>query len=111
MVTGGERTSSYRVPTYRPPPGLCWYHFLHGDVPGHQIDFMYRPEVPAGPLTQQHFSHLSRLVRYIEPRPRSAYAFAIGNLSRDDTQYEPGHGGVALIFGLRIRGAKDHVGR
>jgi hypothetical protein len=102
---------SYVVPTYKPSPGVAWMHFLHGNVPGHQIDFIYRPEVPAGPLTQQHFSHLARLVKYIEPRHRSAYAFAIGNLSRDDTQYEPGHGAVALIFGLRIRGAKDHAGR
>ena len=67
--------------------------------------------MPQPPLTQQHFSHLARLVRYIEPRHRSAYAFAIGNLSRDDTQYEAGHGAVALIFGLRIRGAHDHAGR
>lgn len=106
MVSAG-----YEVPTYKVPSGASYYHFLHGNVPGHQIDFIYRPEVPQEPLTRQHFSHLSRLVKYIEPRHGSAYAFAIGNLSRDDTQYEPGHGGVALIFGLRIKGAKDHAGR
>src|SRR6185503_15119045 len=111
MVTQDVRAAGYVVPTHKAPPGTAWYHFLHGNVPGHQIDFMYRPDVPQGPLTQQHFSHLSRLVRYIEPRSRSTYAFAIGNLSRDDTQYEPGRGGVALIFGLRIHGAKDHAGR
>jgi hypothetical protein len=72
---------------------------------------MYRAEVPQGSLSQQNFSHLARLVKYIEPRTRSALAFAIGNLSRDDTQYEPGHGAVALIFGLRIQGATDHAGR
>ena len=43
--------------------------------------------------------------------PVDVYAFAIGNLSRDDIQHEPGHGGVALIFGLRIRGVTDHAGR
>lgn len=111
MASPGEQTPSYVVPTYEAPPGHCWYHFLHGNVPGHQIDFIYRPEVPQGPFTPQHFSHLSRLVRYIEPWSRSAFAFAIGNLSRDDTQYEPGRGAVALIFGLRIHGAKDHAGR
>jgi hypothetical protein len=111
VVSPGKQSKSYMVPTYKSPPGRCWYHFLHGNVPGHQIDFIYRPEVPEGPLTRQHFSHLSRLVRYIEPWSRSAYAFAIGNLSRDDTQYEPGRGAVALIFGLRIHGAKDHAGR
>jgi hypothetical protein len=72
---------------------------------------MYRPEVPQGQLSRQHFSHLSRLMKYIEPQTNGLYAFAIGNLSRDDTQYEPGHGGVALIFGLRIRGVTDHAGR
>jgi hypothetical protein len=111
MGAEGAQTAGYVVPTYKARPEVGWYHFLHGNVPGHQIDFMYRPEVPQGPLTQQHFGHLARLVKYIEPRYRSAYAFAIGNLSRDDTQYEPGRGGVALLFGLRIRGAKDHQGR
>ena len=101
----------YAVPTYKVPDGSAWYHFLHGNVPGHQIDFMYRAEVPQGPLTRQHFSHLSRLIKYIEPHTNNPYAFAIGNLSRDDTQYEPGHGGVALIFGFRITGVTDHAGR
>ncbi|WP_437719797.1 hypothetical protein [Sorangium sp. So ce861] len=103
--------AGYVVPTYEAAPGEVWYHFLHGNVPGHQIDFIYRPDVPQGPLTQQHFSHLTQLINYIEPRSRHEHAFAIGNLSRDDTQHEPGHGGVALLFGLRIQGAKDHAGR
>jgi hypothetical protein len=106
-----ERTAGYVVPSYRARDGAAWYHFLHGNVPGHQIDFIYRPEVPQGPLTRQHFSHLARLMKYIEPQSNERFAFAIGNLSRDDTQYEPGHGGVAIIFGLRIRGATDHAGR
>jgi hypothetical protein len=104
-------SAGYEVPTYDLRPGEAWFHFLHGNVPGHQIDFIYRPKVPQGSLTRQHFSHLSRLMKYIEPRHGAAYAFEIGNLSRDDTQYEPGHGGIALIFGLRIKGAMDHAGR
>jgi hypothetical protein len=111
MDEGQVVSTGYEVPTYELRPGEAWFHFLHGNVPGHQIDFIYRPNVPQKPLTRQHFSHLSRLVKYIEPRHGAAYAFAIGNLSRDDTQYEPGHGGIALIFGLRIRGAMDHAGR
>lgn len=103
--------SGYDVPTYDAPPDTCWYHFLHGNVPGHQIDFIFRPAVPQGDLTRQHFSHFGRIVTYIEPRHESAYAFAIGNLSRDDTQYEPGHGGMAFMFALRIKGAVDHAGR
>ncbi|MDI1450448.1 hypothetical protein [Polyangium sp. 6x1] len=99
------------APTYAAPADVAWYHFLHGNVPGHQIDFIYHPEVPQGQLSRQHFGHLARLLKYIEPRTTSDCAFAIGNLSRDDTQHEPGRGGVALIFGLRIRGARDHAGR
>ena len=104
-------TAGYVVPTYREADDTPWYHFLHGNVPGHQIDFMYRAEVPQGPLTRQHFSHLARLMKYIEPQTGAPYAFAIGNLSRDDTQHEPGRGGVALMFGLRIQGITDHAGR
>src|SRR5580704_2400587 len=110
MGTVGE-PHEYVVPRYRAAEDERWYHFLHGNVPGHQIDFMYRPEVPQGPLCRQHYSHLERLVNFIEPHESSAFAFAIGNLSRDDTQHEPGHGGVALILGLRVRGATDHAGR
>ena len=99
------------VPSYQALDGAPWYHFLHGNVPGHEIDFIYRPDVPQGPLTEQHFSHLARLMKDIEPPASGPYAFAIGNLSRDDTQHEPGHGGVALLFGLRIHGALDHAGR
>ena len=94
-----ERAHAYLVPSSRASADAAWYHFLHGNVPGHQIDFIYRPEVPQGPLTRQHFSHLARLMKYIEPQSNARCAFAVGNLSRDDTQYEPGHGGLALIFG------------
>lgn len=104
-------STKYQVPEYKIEPNEVWFHFLHGNVPGHQIDFMYRPEVPQPPLTRQHFSHLARLVKYIEPRHSTAYSFAITNLSRDDNQHEPGHGGVAFVFGLRINGVRDHAGR
>ncbi len=105
------RGDGYVVPSYQALDGAPWYHFLHGNVPGHEIDFIYRPDVPQGPLTEQHFSHLARLMRDIEPPASGRYAFAVCNLSRDDTQHEPGHGGVALLFGLRIHGALDHAGR
>lgn len=101
----------YVIPRYRAADEVSWYHVLHGNVPEHQIDFMYCPEVPQGRLTATHFSHLARLMKYIEPQTRSTHAFAIGNLSRDDTQYEAGHGAVGLIFGLRIGGTTDHAGR
>lgn len=108
---GSEGASGYVIPRYRAPADAAWYHVLHGNIPGHQIDFMYCPEVPQGPLTTTQFSHLARLMKYIEPATGSTHAFAIGNLSRDDTQHEPGHGAMGLIFGFRIGGAVDHAGR
>ncbi|WP_437726449.1 hypothetical protein [Sorangium sp. So ce861] len=108
---GSEGASGYVIPRYRAPAEAAWYHVLHGNIPGHQIDFMYCPEVPQGALTTTHFSHLARLMKYIEPATGATHAFAIGNLSRDDTQHEPGHGAVGLIFGFRIGGAMDHAGR
>ncbi|MEZ4300197.1 MAG: hypothetical protein R3B70_34945 [Polyangiaceae bacterium] len=103
--------SPYLVPRYREDGDPDFYHVLHGTVPGHQIDFIYCPEVPQGPLTQTHFAHVARLLKYIEPLEKSELAFALGNLSRDDVQHEPGHGGVALIFSLRVLGVEDHAGR
>lgn len=111
MSSSLETRPSYVVPRYRAPDDAIWYHVLHGNVPGYQIDFMYCPEVPHGAFTQTHFGHLARLMKYIEPRERAPYAFALGNLSRDDVQHEPGHGGIALIFGLRVEGVLDHAGR
>ncbi|WP_437679326.1 hypothetical protein [Sorangium sp. So ce131] len=108
---GSEGASGYVIPRYRAAGDSPWYHVLHGNIPGHQIDFMYCPEVPQGPLTTTHFSHLARLMKYIEPQTGATHAFAIGNLSRDDTQHEPGHGAVGVIFGFRIGGTVDHAGR
>lgn len=103
--------AGYEPLRYRAEDDAPWYHVLHGNVPEHQIDFMYGPEVPQGALTPTHFSHLARLMKYIEPQTSDAHAFAIGNLSRDDTQHEAGHGAIALIFAFRIGGATDHAGR
>ncbi|EYF00160.1 hypothetical protein [Chondromyces apiculatus] len=101
----------YQIPRYRAPDDVTWHHVLHGNIPNHQIDFMYAPEVPQGVLTPTHFSHMTRLMKYIEPQTHASHAFAIGNLSRDDTQHEPGHGALGIIFGMRIGGATDHAGR
>src|SRR5689334_6842305 len=97
---------AYEVPTYDAPVGAAWFHFLHGNVPGHQIDFIYRHVVPWEALSRQHFGHLVRILRYVEPRDRNEQAFVIGNLSRDDTQHEPGRGGIAIVLGLRVHGAR-----
>jgi hypothetical protein len=111
MSDQGQFGREYSVPIYDVPADAAWYHFLYGSVPGHQIDFIVRPEVPHGALSPQHFSHLLRLIKYVESREGEPFAFAIANLSRDDTQHVPGHGGLALIFGLRVRNATDHTGR
>ena len=47
------------------------------------------------PYPAPSLAHLARFIKYIEPRQGAACAFAIANLSRDDTQHVPGHGGVA----------------
>ena len=94
MQRWSSERQAYEVPAYTAPEDTSWFHFLHGNVPHHQIDFIYRPAVPHGKLSQQHFSHLSRLMKYIEPQTYGGYAFCIGNLSRDDIQYEPGHGAL-----------------
>lgn len=111
MASNAGSRTGYVVPRYRAAANAAWYHVLHGHVPEHQIDFIYTPEVPQGSLTRTHLGHLARLMRYIEPHPSASHAFAIGNLSRDDTEHEPGHGGVALIFGFRVRGSTDSAGR
>lgn len=111
MTQQGAVREQYIVPRYRETTAPAWYHVLHGTVPGHQIDFIYCPEVPQGPLTQTHLAHVARLIKYIEPRDQTSFAFALGNLSRDDVQHEPGHGGLALIFGLRVEGLVDHASR
>ncbi len=109
-MVASAAVAGYSLLRYR-AEGAAFYHVLHGHVPGHQIDFIYAPEVPQGGFTPTHYSHLTRLVKYVEPQPGAHYAFAIANLSRDDTQFEPGHGGLGLILGLRIEGAVDHTGR
>lgn len=101
---------AYNVPRYMPSDGATWYHYLYGYVPNHQLDFICRPE-KASEVSPQQFSHLNRLIQYIEPSGDAAYAFAVCNLSRDDTQHEPGHGGIALILGLRATTLTDHAGR
>ena len=68
-----ESTERYVVPCYQAGEGEAWFHFLHGNVPGHEIDFLYRPEVPQGALGRQHYSHVLRLVRYIAHRVAVMY--------------------------------------
>ena len=63
MPSSPEARPRYVVPRYRPSDDTVWYHVLHGNVPGYQIDFMYCPEVPHRAFTQNHFGHLARLMK------------------------------------------------
>ncbi|MFO0588294.1 MAG: hypothetical protein U0441_12170 [Polyangiaceae bacterium] len=110
-MRSAETASGYVIPRYVAERDPTWFHALLGAVPGHQIDFIYAPEVPQGALDRGHLGHLWRLMKYIEPRESARYAFALGNLSRDDVGYEPGHGGVAILYALRVAGVTDHAGR
>ncbi|EYF01141.1 hypothetical protein [Chondromyces apiculatus] len=110
-MSPAEPRGTYGPPPYRAPEGATWLHALHGNVPEHQIDFICCPEAPQGAFTHTHLGHLGRLMPYIDPAGGAPFAFAIGNLSRDDTQHEPGHGAIALLFGLRMIGETDSLGR
>jgi len=98
----GADARSYVAPAYQAPPGVPWLHAIHGHVPGHGRDFIFCPEAPQGAFTPTHREQLARLMSAIAPREGSPFAFAIGNLSRDDRQHDPGHGALALIFGFRV---------
>ncbi len=111
MESGDGEREEYVVPRYRAAGDPAWFHALHGAIPGHQLDFMYCPEAPQGAVSRTHIGHLSRLMKYIEPRHGAPFAFSVANLSRDDIQYEPGHGGLGVIFALRVTGVVDHAGR
>jgi hypothetical protein len=111
MPAASRPRAPYVVPRYRAPGDPAFYHLLHGNVPGHEIDFIYCPAAPQGPLTQMHLGHAARLLKYIEPREKAGFAFAIGNLSRDDVQHVPGRGGLALFLCRRAQGVIDHAGR
>ena len=101
--------SPYR---YTPADDATWCHVLYGHVPGHQMDFIYEPALPAhSALNLQHFARLRPLVKFLEPHPGDDLAFAIGNLSCGDTQHRPGHGGIALTASLRVPDAIDQIGR
>ncbi len=111
MENGESEPQGYVVPRYRAEGHPAWYHALHGAIPGYQLDFMYCPDAPQGPVTRTHINHLSRVMKYIEPRHGAPFAFALANLSRNDVEYEPGHGGLGVIFALRVTGVVDHMER
>lgn len=101
----------YQAPRYLPQSSVAWYHVLYGHVPGHQLDFIYRPHIPHQKLKPQHFSDLQLVIRHLQPAPQRSVAFAICNLSAHDTQHRPGHGGLGLVASMRAQDLRDHAGR
>lgn len=103
--------AAYQAPQYAPGLDAVWYHVLYGHVPGHQLDFIYRPELPHQKLKRQHFSDLQLVIRHLQPTACHSPAFAICNLSAYDTQHVPGHGGLGLVASMRLQEMRDHAGR
>lgn len=103
--------SAYEAPKYVSQPGTLWFHTMYGHIPGHQMDFIYRPRTPHDRLKPTHFGELQLAIRHFQPAPGRVRAFAIYNLSANDTQHRPGHGGLAILLGIRSSDMTDQAGR
>lgn len=104
--------AGYLAPEYAPDTGSLWYHVLYGHVPGHQLDVIYRPKVPHESLRPPHFGNLRAvIVDVFRAPPAERQSFALANLSLNDPDHRPGHGGIALLTGARVKDIRDHAGR
>lgn len=101
----------FRTLQYQPLPGERWYHILFGHVPRYQMEFILRPELPYRKFRPQHFAHLGPQIKFLSPSPMQNAAFAIGNLSSNDTQHIPGRGGLSLLVTTRVAELRDHAQR
>ncbi len=96
---------------YIAPPGSSWLHYLHGNVPGHQLDWICRPRGMPGGVTPQHVQHLLDLVQVHDVPGPSEVTLTFANLSLKDTTWRPGHGGLGVVTHFRIPASLDHGGR
>jgi len=101
----------FRTLQYQPNPGERWYHVLFGHVPRYQMEFILRPELPYRKFRPQHFAHLGPQIKFLAPPSGQTFAFAIGNLSSNDTQHIPGRGGISLLVSTRVAELRDHAQR
>lgn len=95
---------------YPPSSDATWHVFLYGNVPGHQLDWIWRPANEGGP-SQLHVQHLHALVQLFDVPDPSLSTLTIGNLSLGDTRHMPGRGALAVLSHFRLPGAQDHSGR
>lgn len=107
-ATHGQR-DRYTAAQYLPTPGECWYHVLYGHVPRHQMDTILRPVIPTQKLHPQHFAQLQPYIKLVMPPLDESFAFALCNLSCEDSQHQPGRGGLAMVVSNRVSGLRDHA--
>lgn len=88
-----------------------WLHYLHGNVPGHQLDWICRPARGAGKATPQHVQHLLDLIQIHDVPTAGEFSLTLGNLSLKDSTWRPGHGAIGLVLHFRLPQSVDHGGR
>lgn len=92
-------------------PAARWGYGLHGNVPGHQLDWIQRQGLEAVGLRPHQLAQLLTLIRdYDVPSPSRA-TLTIGNLSRDVMKQGPGRDELALLWHFRVASRRDHGGR
>ena len=96
---------------YAPGPPGSWLHYLHGNVPGHQLDWILRPESVPDAVEPFHIQHLHGLIHSRDVAHSGDVVVTFGNLSTRDTRYRAGHGALAILVHVRILDSADHAGR
>lgn len=94
-----------------PYSGGAWLHYLHGNVPGHQLDWIARPHGLPGGVTPQHVQHLLDIIQVHDVPGPSEHNLTFANLSLKDTTHRPGLGGMAVVAHFRLPSSLDHGGR
>ena len=85
-----------------PIMGGAWLHYLHGNVPGHQLDWIARPQGQPGGVTPQHVQHLLDLIQVHDVPSAGDVTLTFANLSLKDTTHRPGYGGLGIVAHFRM---------
>ncbi|MCB9744026.1 MAG: hypothetical protein H6740_15605 [Alphaproteobacteria bacterium] len=92
-------------------PAQRWALGLHGNVPGHQLDWIQRPELEGAGLRPHQLAQLMALIRdHDVPSPERA-TLTLGNLSRGLSKQGPGRDAMGLVCHFRVASRLDHGGR
>ena len=98
---------------YQPHEDARVFHVGFGYVPGHKLDFLFRPIIPRGGarrgILRFHYNRVQPLIRYLEPAEGQPYGLSIGNLSQRDAPR--GRGALTLILSQRFPQLLDQGGR